>query len=241
MLIEAEARAQAQTQTSLAALPASWWEAHGDWVEDVNQRRGGYSGIQKLPDPAGDRAYFVKRQVNHVYRDLRFPSGRPTLLREWLNIHRCAKLGVPTAEPVFFDMRKGAAGWEAVLVTRELPGYISLDEGIRKGRWTQAQRLDIWSALVRALAPLHRAGRKHGHLYPKEIFVRYESVAEIALLDWEIARYVGRSRWAAQSDLGRLWRSLIELGIGEAERRVFMDRYQAASGLGQLKLRGVPD
>lgn len=220
--------------------PSLWWSVQGEWVEDVNQRRGGTSGIQRIVDAHSGALYYIKRQVNHLYRDLRFPGGRPTLLREWLNLHRCAELGVPTATPVFFDMRKGTGGWEAVLVTRGLDGYVSIEEGVSRQLWTREQWHEILIVLAQVLAPLHRARRKHGHLYPKEVFVRTRPAIAIALLDWEIGRYVGRRRWAAQSDLGRLWRSLMELGVSDEDRRLFLAHYQSLTCMHDLSLRGIP-
>jgi len=217
----------------------SWWDVQGVWVEPVNERRQGISGVQRVVDSQG-AVYYVKRQTNHLYRSLRYPRGRPTLLREWLNLQFCAARGIPTAPPQFFDMRKSVRGWEAVLVTRGLDGFISLEDGIRGGRWTCTERRKILLALAELLVPLHRAGRKHGHLYPKEILVRTEPELSVALLDWEVARYVGLARWAAQSDLARLWRSLIALDVGDADRRAFLERYCALAGLHDLQLRGVP-
>lgn len=220
----------------------SWWEVQGHWVEAVNQRRGGSSGMQCVEDPQSGVRYYVKRQINHLYRDLQFPTGRPTLLREWLNLKRCEKLGIPTPQPVFFDMRKGASGWEAILVTRGLDNYISLEQGLKSRQWNDAQWHDILHALAETLARLHQARRKHGHLYPKEVFVRAGAEVSIALLDWEMGRYTGRRHWAARSDLGRLWRSLIsDGGIPEADRQQFMQHYQSLTGLRGLRLRGLDD
>jgi len=217
----------------------SWWDVRGEWAEPPNERRNGTSGVQRVVDPQSGATYFVKRPVNHLYRSLRHPSGRPTLLREWRNLQRCAKLGVPTAVPLFFDMRVGAAGWEAVLVTQALEGYASLEQGLREGRWSAPRRQQILLKVAEAIAPLHLAGRKHGHLYPKEIFVRDGASVAVAFLDWEVARWVGLPRWAAQSDLARLWRSLAELGVGDDDRRAFFSHYRSLTGLSNLRLRGV--
>lgn len=230
---------------SAASIPAtlgrSWWDVQGEWVEPPNERRSGISGVRKVSDASAGTAYYVKRQTNHLYRSLRFPMGRPTLHREWNNLLRCAALGVPSAPLVFFDMRRGSQGWEAVLVTRELEHYVSLEEGLATGRWNIAERRAILRKLAGVLASLHRAGRKHGHLYPKEIFVRTEPSLDVALLDWEVSRYVMSARWAAQSDLGRLWRSLMAMGIREGERHEFLAFYQSLTGLTDLRLRGVSD
>ncbi len=230
------------TWETMAVAPAgcTWWDAEGEWVEPPNVRRNGFSGVHRVTDARTGTAYYVKRQTNHLYRSLRYPTGRPTLLREWLNLRRCAALGIPVAAPVFFDMRRGQEGWEAVLVTRALENYASLEHHLRHAGWTAAQRRAVLLALAAMLAPLHMAGRKHGHLYPKEIFVRTAPSVDVILLDWEVSRYAGSVRWAAQSDLGRLWRSLIDMGVPESERAEFLRYYQGLTGLANLRLRGVP-
>jgi len=217
----------------------SWWDVSGDWVEPPNRRRGGLSGVQRFVDPGSGATYYIKRQVNHTCRSLRHPLGRPTLLREWRNLHRCAELGVPTADPVFFAMRRGPQGWEAILVTRGLVGYTSLHEAIAGRLWSPARQREALLALAEALAPLHKARRKHGHLYPKEIFVCGASPPRIALLDWEVARHGWFARRAARSDLGRLWASLTLLGVGTADRQAFLQHYEACAGLGRLNLPGM--
>lgn len=217
----------------------SWWEAQGEWVEPPNQRRGGTSGVQRVVDAASGVDYYVKRQVNHLYRDLRFPAGRPTLLREWLNLRRCAVLGVPSAACVFFDMRKRAGQWEAVLVTRGLTEYVSLEDGIKQRQWQSEQRREILLRLARILVPLHRARRKHGHLYPKEIFVRTQPTLDIALVDWEVSRRALSARRAAYSDLSRLSRSLTSLDVPLEERQAFLAHYETLSGIRGVRSRAA--
>src|SRR5690606_42016259 len=112
---------------ALAPAGCTWWDAEGEWVEPPNVRRNGFSGVHRITDARTGTAYYVKRQTNHLYRSLRYPTGRPPLLREWLNLRRCAALGIPLAAPVFFAMRRGKQGGEAGRVPRPLPTYASLE------------------------------------------------------------------------------------------------------------------
>jgi len=208
-----------------------WWNIQGEWAEPPNHRRGGVSGVQRVTLP--DRqTYYVKRQVNFEFRSLIHPLGAPTLLREWHNMQLCARLGVPTAQAVAFHMQRTAQGpWRAMLVTRALDGYLSLEDGLRRRCWETGTRTAILRAVLKALAPLHRARRKHGHLYGKEVFVRVaDPRIDVAFLDLELCRAHISRRRAAESDLRRLIRSLYVAGLPEQDVRDML-AYQASLGI----------
>ena len=86
------------SEQALAALPSTefdrWWHSPGEWVEPANQRRGGESGVCLLQhwDTNRPRLY-CKRQSGHLYRSLRHPLGRPTILRE-LQAYRALALSL---------------------------------------------------------------------------------------------------------------------------------------------------
>lgn len=206
-----------------------WWSVQGEWVEEPNNRRGGFSGVQRVVLPQSGDCYYVKRQRNHLFRSVRYPAGRPTLLREWQSMQFCQSIGVPTAPLVYFDMQRGETGWESVLVTRDLQGYVSLDTAYRQKLWTCTQRADALRTLALTLISLHRARRKHGHLYPKEVFVNLTGAQPtVAIVDWELSRYRLTARQAAGPDVRRLLKSLIKLGMTAEELRLFIDEYQAS-------------
>ena len=58
----------------------SWWQTQGEWVEEPNDRRGGQSGVQRIT--VQGQLLYAKRQAGHTYRSLKYPLGRPTVLRE---------------------------------------------------------------------------------------------------------------------------------------------------------------
>ncbi|ARP90987.1 hypothetical protein CAL14_12370 [Bordetella genomosp. 9] len=228
---------------------SDWWSVQGEWAEAPNARRGGFSGVQRVVLRESGDCFYVKKQRNHVFRSLRYPSGRPTLLREWLSLRACARIGVPTPPVEFFDMHKAKDGWHAVLVTRGLQGYVSLKEGFGDRGWTAAQRIEALRAVAQALVSLHLARRKHGHLYPKEIFVDLStSPPAVAFVDWEMSRKCLTPAQAARSDVRRLLKSLCALGATTEEIEILLAEYRARgialrlpAGLAQVASRsGVP-
>jgi tRNA A-37 threonylcarbamoyl transferase component Bud32 len=210
-------------------LPAEfWWSEQGEWVEPPNCQRGGISGVQRVHAPQSDDIFYVKRQSNHLFHSPRYPAGRPTLLRESINIQYCARIGVPTASLAFFDMRKDAEGWHAVLATQELRGYVSLDNAFAQNSWTATQRRRALEQVARALIRLHCTRRKHGHLYPKEVFLDLSSdTPAVAFVDWELSRYRYTRTQAAMADLQRLLRSLFERGLTQDEYDRIIQQYHA--------------
>ena len=177
----------------------AWWNAPGSWVEEPNQRRNGWSGMMRAP--IDGVTYYVKKQNNHLYRSLRHPFGWPTTAREHENILRLQKLGLTVPRPVFHGMRKTAKGFEGLLVTEELSGFVSLDQQ-RDLNTTQGDALA--EAVGKTIGIMHRASFQHSCLYDKHIMVRWtDEKPEIALIDLEKLR---PTRRAAAHDLDQLKR-----------------------------------
>lgn len=213
----------------LANQPScDWWGSQGRWVEEPNRDRGGFSGVQVLE--AGDgRRFFIKRQANYLFRSVRYPLGRPTLLREFRNFRTYERLGFATPDVVCFDMRQRDGRWEALLVTRALEGFISLRDGLRAKRWGAARRAAVLDAVLTEITSLHGMARKHGHLYPKEIFIDdREDEIHVALLDLELSRRCLSAGQAAASDLKRFLKGMFELGMSPGEYQRLLDRYAQA-------------
>ncbi len=206
-----------------------WWTATGPWVETPNTDRGGFSGVQYV-DAADGARYFVKRQNSYLFRSLRYPGGRPTLLREYRNFQRYARLGLRTPDVVHFDMRRREGQWQAILVTRALDGYVSLREALVSNRWSAERRRAVLDAVMSAVLVLHRLGLKHGHLYPKEVFIEDRGdVPQVAFLDLELSRRCLTAGEAAASDLKRFLKGMFELGMSYDDYQRVLDCYARAS------------
>lgn len=189
-----------------------WWQCKGEWVEPLNQRREGESGVQLLEsqDPLRPMLY-SKRQTGHLYRSVRHPLGRPTIVRELYAYQAFERLGVPVPKLVFGSARKHAGQWQALLVTQALTGFISLEQWYQEPHSTEHTQCML-AALGETLARMHRGRWQHGCCYAKHLFVRIQEDegrsprAEIALLDLEKSRRRWRTADASRHDMRQLKR-----------------------------------
>jgi tRNA A-37 threonylcarbamoyl transferase component Bud32 len=192
-----------------------WWNTQGEWVEEPNQRRAGESGVQRirLRDPQ-QRLLYCKRQIGHLYRSLLHPFGRPTALRELQALQAFVRLGVRVPDLVYCGTRQQAGKWQALLVTAELKGFVSLEDWYAEGMaeyYGHAVQKRMLDAVGITLARIHQARWQHGCCYPKHIFLRVngegaEAWVEVALLDLEKSRRRLRRSAAARHDLRQLRR-----------------------------------
>ncbi len=164
------------------------WNLQLAAVDEPNTARGGWSSVCRLElDGAG---YYLKRQRNHLTRSLRHPFGEPTFARELRNIERYARLGIPALQAAYFAQRKVGREQRAILLTRALDGWRSLDYWLSGWRDIPEERRNLILQACGDLARrLHTAGQVHGCFYPKHIFLRECAGAfEARLIDLEKTR-----------------------------------------------------
>lgn len=212
-----------------------FWDWRGEWVEAPNLRRGGESGVERVRRDDGVLLY-CKRQCGHLYRSLLHPFGRPTVLRERDAIRAFERLGVKVPRLVFCGARRGGeAGWQALLVTEALDGFIDFERWYAsvEGRPdTLAERERVLGKVAEVLARLHRGGWQHGCLYPKHVFIRLgegsdPASVEIALLDLEKSRRRFAHARAAFNDVGQIKR---HSAIREDDWACLLAAYERAFG-----------
>jgi hypothetical protein len=117
--------------------------------------------------------YYLKRQSNYMTRTLHAPFGEPSFSREFRNISRYQKLGIPALQAVFFGQRKVESEVRAILLTRALDGWDDLESLLQ--RWSDlgaVQQSAILKACGKLARHLHAARQVHGCFYPKHIFLR---------------------------------------------------------------------
>lgn len=188
------------------------WALKLEAVDEPNVERGGWSSVFRLE--LGERAYYLKRQSNHLTRSLLRPLGEPTFAREFRNIQRYQQLGIPTLQASFFGSRKLAGEQRAILLTRALDGWEDLDSYL--ARWPQLDA-PCQTAIVRAVGELardlHQAGQVHGCFYPKHIFLREQDGRwEACLIDLEKTRPLLLGRRDRIKDLEPLLRRAQRMG-----------------------------
>jgi hypothetical protein len=109
------------------------WAKQLDAVDEPNTGRGGWSSVFRL-DLEG-HGYYLKRQSNYLTRTLRAPFGEPSFAREFRNISRYRKIGIPALEAAFYGERKVDGEVRAILLTRALDGWDDLDSLLQ--RWNE--------------------------------------------------------------------------------------------------------
>ncbi len=164
------------------------WSVQLTAVDEPNVERGGWSSVFRLE--LDDSAFYLKRQSNHLTRTLARPFGEPTFAREFRNIRRYARLGVPALQASFFGQRKVGDEKRAILMTRALDGWTDLDGWLK--RWpelNESGRQAIIGAVGVLARTLHQAGQMHGCFYPKHIFLREQDGHwQACLIDLEKTR-----------------------------------------------------
>lgn len=185
------------------------------WVEEPNQRRGGWSGVVRivLRDAAGkDRVVFLKRQSKHKYYSIGSPfKNRPTFEREFRNIIRFNRHQIPTVTPIYYGQR----GDDAILMTEELTGYRPLKDWFEQ--WEQngfpqlALRNRIINELARVVGKIHQNHYKHCCLVFKHVFLKLENdEVKISIIDLEKLRYWFSKQYCTLIDLDSLFRTRID-------------------------------
>jgi len=172
----------------------SIWNLDAEWFEEPNKRRGGWSGVSRIVLKTEDGqsvGMFLKRQENHNTKTITSPiKGIPTFAREFKNIIRLIKNDIPTVEPVYFCYRFSNGNCQAILMTKELEGFDSLDASIysRSGAIMQdrLQREKIMTSVANAMSKMHDSHLRHSCFYSKHVFIRQlDENWEVKFIDLE--------------------------------------------------------
>jgi len=196
------------------------WELDIGWVEVPNRRRGGWSGVSRHALQGRDgstEAVYIKRQQNHTTRSWRHPlRGIMTFRREFLNLHRLQSFGVPVPDVLYFAEQAVAGDRRAILVTRGLTGYASLEDCMKYWKAHGFPERTVWHGLLRQLAAIarhmHRHRMRQNCFYPKHVFIgETAGRPDIRLLDFEKAERTLSVQRAMLRDLDTLNRHSPEL------------------------------
>lgn len=208
------------------------WNLEAGWFEEPNKRRGGWSGVSriniqtKLGTTVG---VFLKRQENHNTKVWTNPfKGVPTFYKEFKNILNFVAHDVPTVEPVYFAYRYEKGKTQAILMTKELEGFNSLDSVDYVGNSALMQnpsnRGQLISSVAEAIRKMHGHGYQHNCLYGKHIFVRPAGKKwEVKFIDLEKLSRIFFKKKAMKRDLYTLPRHIS--GWRRNDRVKFLKNY----------------
>ncbi len=219
------------------------WAKQLDAVDEPNTGRGGWSSVFRL-DLEG-HGYYLKRQSNYLTRTWRAPFGEPSFAREFRNISRYRKMGIPALEAVFYGERKVDGEVRAILLTRALDGWDDLESLLQ--RWDELspeQHSEILKASGELARQLHAARQVHGCFYPKHIFMRATGNGyQAQLIDLEKTRPLLYGQRDRIKDLEPLARRAPEWGESQLRQLLaaYLDQPQDSSlidsWLGRLTTR----
>ena len=186
------------------------WTLDTGWYEDRNIRRGGWSGVSRYK-MINNNAIFIKRQENHCHRAWNtFFKLVPTFNREFENIQKFTRLGIPTLEVLYFGQRNVKSKLQAILVTEELEGFLPLDSDVLKRKLSNdiKFRKGAIQKIAEAVSNMHEQHLQHNCLYEKHIFLKQlkDGDVDVRLIDLEKVKGVIFRRQAMYRDLGALYR-----------------------------------
>ncbi len=210
-------------------------------LQPPNKRGHGTSEVSRVRCVIGGgrpEVVYVKRQRDFSFRDREsFLFRRPTLMREYRNLEKLSGLGVIVPEVLCFQHDRNH---RAVLITRELDGYIRFDRALSGCAAPMtaslptrlhvpvaasvadpilSARTRLFGCLGRVLAVVYGANLQHGCLYPGHILVQSAAetveTTDLALIDLEKMHPTRRLKRAMAKDISQLLRRLPNLREAE--------------------------
>lgn len=170
-----------------------YWNIDDDFVDEINKRGKGWSGViitrdEKSLDGNGDRIC-IKKQEDYVSYSLLHPfKGTPTTEKELHNLIYCGENGIRTPKVIFAGRRMVSGKLQAILVTTFLEGFTPLSEIVdnnkQKTLLDEKLKKSLILQIAHAVRDLHATRLAHNNLYPKHIFIDFETL-NIAFIDLE--------------------------------------------------------
>ncbi|GAB4222711.1 MAG: lipopolysaccharide kinase InaA family protein [Gammaproteobacteria bacterium] len=183
------------------------WHVKAQPIDGLNQRQGGYSYVNclQLILPDGQReTVYIKRQLNYFTRELF--TCRQLVDREFTVIQTLQQKDIGCPDVIYYAHDIDNRGnHRAILVTRELAGFVDLEQWLQRDEVRANQQLInlTCAAVAQAIRRLHAADWLHYALYGKHIFVKQKHTGELAVcfLDLEKARRAWFMTWRFQREL----------------------------------------
>lgn len=150
---------------------------------------------------------YVKRMTHHLFHSVRYPFGRPTIVREVAVIKELERAGVIVPKIVFGEAVKIGGEWRALLVTEDMAGFISIADWYAQHAvtpYSDEVRQAMLKAVALAFKKMHSVNRQHGCCYVRHIYVKTEGKAEAGFLDLEKSRRRLRRDKAINHDFRQL-------------------------------------
>gem|GEM_PF-4718075 len=138
----------------------------------------------------GKQAYYLKRQLERVRRNIHSPMGESHFAQELRNMLLCQEKDIPCLEPVYYCQHQTVDGLGAILIIRALDGYRSLLELL--ANWSAIDRDEQTKILIATalmLARMHNTGFRQKQITAENFIIDLQQIPQV--------------RQANPADLGR--------------------------------------
>lgn len=153
------------------------------------------SGVQRIERDG--KTLYVKRQVAHLFHSLRYPFGRPTIVREIQVINELAAAGVIVPKIVYGKALQINGEWRALLVTEDMKDFVSIGDWYEQNMHLDCSpevKAEMFKQIAVAFKKMHSVNRQHGCCYVRHIYVKSRGEVLAGFLDLEKSR----RRWVRQ-------------------------------------------
>jgi len=189
------------------------WNWPREWVEPINERRGGWSGVTRHQLPGFDGqtlTVYLKRQENQTRRARASAYlARPSFWFEYYSLSQVNRIKPLGPELLCYSQRNTKGKLQAMLISASLEGYLTLEHILGtpglKPRYGECLR-----SVGQTIRALHQLNLVHGALYTKHIFLHPES-AQCRLIDFEKSYHPFLRHRAQKQDIDRLFRRTTKL------------------------------
>lgn len=222
-----------------------YWNLSEDFIERINKRNSGWSGVvlsydRNLASDSPVDRIFIKKQEDYIsYSFPHFIRGVLTIENELRILLYCRRHGIVTPELVYSGKRMVYGRRQAILVTRCLEGFSSLRDILYKdknGLFSEGRfRRVMISKIADEVRRLHEIRITHNNLYPKHIFVDFESL-KVAFIDFERSRKKISSRLCMLRDLSVLNR--YTPSVSKTDKLRFLKAYCSSDSV-NLEVRKI--
>lgn len=197
------------------------WSLPGNWVEEPNYRRGGWSAVSvhRVSFWGVSKLIYVKRQEGQLRRTLgSYLRARPTYWHEKNTISTLFNQFELAPELLLFGESSGGRSTRSILATAALDNYQSLSELLAAELYSPLLERYL-SAISRQVALLHSMKIAHGALFPNHIYINPETLS-VKFIDFERSRRFLTQKNAAAHDYEKLFRR--NYGLNECQRKILL-------------------
>jgi hypothetical protein len=182
------------------------WNSPHNFVEPINGRRGGWSGVSilKVSDGIGGFSnFYLKRQENQHRYSWHYPFKELTFAHEVKALGLAALHDWPAVELAAFGFRRAGSSRQSIILTPEI--CLQPLSYYQQNLSELPESFDFLRRVGQQLLKIHRAGWRHGALFPAHMFVD-AGTGELQLIDFERARNRYRPVNAASVDFIQLFK-----------------------------------